>query len=47
MPLPIYRLRRWLAVIAVLFTAVVAGMYFYALMRQRSVLKEMLKQRFG
>jgi lipopolysaccharide export system protein LptA len=39
MPLPIYRLRRWLAVIAVLFTAVVAGMYFYARMRQHSVLK--------
>ena len=40
MPLPIYRLRRWLAVIAVLFTAVVAGMYFYARSRQRDVLKE-------
>ena len=40
MPLPIYRLRRWLAVIAVLFTAAVAGMYFYARMRQRDVLKE-------
>ncbi|MGP0001337.1 MAG: LPS export ABC transporter periplasmic protein LptC, partial [Acetobacteraceae bacterium] len=40
MPLPIYRLRRWLAVIAVLFTAVVAGMYFYARLRQRNVLKE-------
>jgi lipopolysaccharide export system protein LptA len=40
MPLPIYRLRRWLAVIAVLFTAVVAGMYFYARVRQRNVLKE-------
>jgi lipopolysaccharide export system protein LptA len=39
MPLPIYRLRRWLAVIAVLFTAVVAGMYFYARLRQHSVLK--------
>jgi lipopolysaccharide export system protein LptA len=38
MPLPIYRLRRWLAVIAVLFTAVVAGMYLYARLRQRSVL---------
>ena len=41
MPLPIYRLRRWLAVIAVLFTAVVAGMYFYARLRQRNVLKEL------
>jgi lipopolysaccharide export system protein LptA len=40
MPLPIYRLRRWLAVITVLFTAVVAGMYLYARMRQHSVLKE-------
>src|ERR1700680_2125427 len=40
MPLPVYRLRRWLVVIAVLFTAVVAGMYFYARMRQRDVLKE-------
>jgi lipopolysaccharide export system protein LptA len=40
MPLPVYRLRRWLAVIAVLFTAVVAGMYLYARMRERNVLKE-------
>src|ERR1700678_153587 len=40
MPLPIYRLRRWLAVIAVLFTATVAGMYFYARLRQRNVLRE-------
>jgi lipopolysaccharide export system protein LptA len=39
MPLPIYRLRRWLAVIAVLFTTVVAGMYLYARLRQHSVLK--------
>jgi lipopolysaccharide export system protein LptA len=39
MPLPIYRLRRWLAVIAMLFTTVVAGMYFYARLRQHSVLK--------
>jgi len=39
MPLRIYRLRRWLAAIAVLFTAVVAGMYFYARLRQHSVLK--------
>ncbi len=41
MPLPIYRLRRWLVVIAVLFTATVAGMYFYARLRQRNVLKEL------
>ncbi len=41
MALPIYHLRRWLAVIAVLFTAVVAGMYFSARLRQRNVLKEL------
>jgi len=40
MPLPVYRLRRLLAIIAMLFTAVVAGMYFYARARQRDVLKE-------
>jgi lipopolysaccharide export system protein LptA len=40
MPLPIYRLRRWLAAIAVLFIAMVAGMYFYARMRLRDVLRE-------
>jgi lipopolysaccharide export system protein LptA len=40
MPLPVYRLRRVLAVITVLFTAVIAGMYLYARMRQHSVLKE-------
>jgi lipopolysaccharide export system protein LptA len=40
MTLPIYRLRRWLAVIATLFTMVVAGMYFYARQRQHSFLKE-------
>jgi lipopolysaccharide export system protein LptA len=40
MPLPIYRLRRWLVVIALVFTTVVAGMYFYARARQRDVLKE-------
>ena len=40
MPLPVYRLRRWLAVIAVLFVAVISGMYFYARARQRDVLKE-------
>ncbi len=40
MPLPIYRLRRLLMVIAVLFTAVIAGMYFYARLRQRNILKE-------
>src|SRR5580700_7167102 len=41
MPLPVYHLRRWLIVIAALFTATVAGMYFYARMRQRNVLKEL------
>ncbi len=41
MPLPIYRLRRWLAAIAVLFIATIAGMYFYARMRERNVLKEL------
>ena len=40
MPLPVYRLRRWLVVIAVLFSTVVAGMYFYARARARDVLKE-------
>ncbi len=39
MPLPIYRLRRWLVVIAVLFIAVIAGMYLYARLRQLSALK--------
>ena len=41
MPPPVYRFRRWLAVIAVLFTAVVAGMYLSARLRQRNVLKEL------
>jgi lipopolysaccharide export system protein LptA len=40
MPLPIYRLRRWLVATAVLFTLVVAGMYLSARWRQRNVLKE-------
>src|ERR1700685_1297083 len=40
MPLPIYRLRRWLAVVAVLFVAVITGTYFYARMRLRDVLRE-------
>jgi lipopolysaccharide export system protein LptA len=40
MPLPIYRLRRWLAVIAVLFIAVIAGTYYYARLRLRNVMKE-------
>jgi lipopolysaccharide export system protein LptA len=40
MPLPIYRLRRWLVAIALLFVATIAGMYFYARQRERNVLKE-------
>src|SRR5579864_4096298 len=40
MPLPIYRLRRVLAGITVLFVALVAGMYFYARSRTRNVLNE-------
>jgi lipopolysaccharide export system protein LptA len=40
MPLRVYRLRRWLAATAVLFTLVVAGMYVYARLRQHSVLKQ-------
>src|SRR5258708_2447893 len=39
-PLPLYRLRRWLAATAIIFSLVVAGMYFYARMRQGSVLKQ-------
>ncbi|HXC43621.1 MAG TPA: LPS export ABC transporter periplasmic protein LptC [Candidatus Dormibacteraeota bacterium] len=39
MGLPVYRLRRWLVVIAVLFITVIAGMYLYARLRQLSVLK--------
>ena len=41
MPLQVYRLRRVLAAIAMLFTLVVAGMYFYARSRTRNVLKEL------
>jgi len=39
-PLRISRLRRWLAATAILFSLAVAGMYFYARMRQRSVLRQ-------
>jgi lipopolysaccharide export system protein LptA len=39
MPLPIYRLRRWLVAIAVIFTVVVAGMYLRVRLLQQSVLK--------
>ena len=40
MTLPIYHLRRWLAAIAIVFSMVVAGMYFYARHRQHSFLKD-------
>jgi lipopolysaccharide export system protein LptA len=40
MPLQIYRLRRLLAVTAVLLTLFVAGMYFYARSRATNVLKQ-------
>ena len=40
MSLPIYRLRRSLMALAVIFSAVVAGMYFYARLRERNLLKE-------
>ena len=39
MPLRIYRLRRLLAATAVLLTAVVVGMYFYARSKATNVLK--------
>ncbi len=39
MPLHVYRLRRILATTAVLFTAIVAGMYFYARSKATNVLK--------
>ena len=40
MPLPVYHLRRLLAATAVILTAVVAGMYFYARWQTRDVRKE-------
>src|SRR5215472_7768372 len=39
MPLPIYRLRRLLAVIAILLTLAVAGMYFYARSKALNAIK--------
>src|SRR5262250_2411438 len=39
MPLPVYRLRRLLAAIAILLTLAVAGMYFYARSKAQNVLK--------
>ena len=44
MPLPVYRLRRILAATAVLLTALVAGMYFYARSRTTNVLKTIPKK---
>jgi len=41
MPLPVYRLRRLLAATAVLLTAIVAGMYFYARSKATNVLKNL------
>ncbi len=40
MALPVYRLRRLLAITAVLFVTVVTGMYFYARIKIRDVRKE-------
>ncbi|MGA8765255.1 MAG: LPS export ABC transporter periplasmic protein LptC [Candidatus Sulfotelmatobacter sp.] len=40
MPLPIYRLRRWLVATAVIFTVVIAAMYLSARLRERNVLKD-------
>src|ERR1700691_4656667 len=39
MPLPVYHLRRWLVVIAVVCTLVVAGMYLRVRLHEFSVLK--------
>src|SRR5215469_2950003 len=39
MPLPVYRLRRLLAVIAILLTLAVAGMYFYARSKALNAIK--------
>src|SRR5499427_7543637 len=44
MPLPVYRLRRILAATAVLLTALVAGMYFYARYRTTNDLKPIPKK---
>jgi lipopolysaccharide export system protein LptA len=40
MTLPVYHLRRWLVAIAIIFTVVVAGMYFRVRLLQRGVLGE-------
>ena len=39
MPLPVYRLRRLLAAIAILLTLAVAGMYFYARSKATNAIK--------
>ncbi len=46
MPLPVTRLRRWLAAGAILMVVVVAGMYFYARWRARDVVRE-VPQKLG
>lgn len=40
MPLPVTRLRRWFAVLAILMIAIVSGMYFYAQWRLRGVVRQ-------
>jgi lipopolysaccharide export system protein LptA len=40
MPLPIYRLRRWLVATAVIFMVVIAAMYLSARLREHNVLKD-------
>src|SRR5260370_25465144 len=44
MPLPVSRLRRWLAVGAILTAAMVAGMYVYARWRVRNALHDIPKK---
>ncbi|HUO27282.1 MAG TPA: LPS export ABC transporter periplasmic protein LptC [Candidatus Aquilonibacter sp.] len=40
MPLPVYRVRRLLAALAVIFTVIIAGMYLSARLREHNVLNE-------
>ena len=40
MPLPVTRLRRWFAAVAILMVVAVAGMYFYARWRAREVVRQ-------
>src|SRR5258705_7472352 len=44
MPLPVSRLRRWLAVGAILIVVIVAGMYVYARWRVRNALHDIPKK---